>query len=268
MRKINCCVFFVFLLVLLSFNFVLAQEVSLSVSLDQNVYYSSDPVNFDIEIKNSEAVQINIFLDLEIKKIEGGANIENIEKQVIILPNRTHSEKLTFSLETGKYIATTFIKSSDGIILQKDEINFEVYSKTNLIDIKICKDSNCNEISSIFLPNEEIFLNINKLENNQVSGKCITPEGDSFDVIFQNNKARIVSDRIGEHTVTIIIKNGEEISEKTFYFTIQEGITENVGDNISLSYKDYNSWYILLVIIIILIIGAFYILYRIKKNKL
>lgn len=114
------------------------------------------------------------------------------------------------------FIAAVLLLALSGAAAQS------IYFQTGSVEMKTCTDLGCQWEASQFLPNEEIYLVVGNLEGISIEGKVRTPEGDSFQLYFVENKARIVSDRIGEHEITVTASGQEPLMEGTLYFTITE----------------------------------------------
>ena len=256
MIKNKITLFGVFLVLTISLSYPVHAQIDLHAFLDKEVYFLEDLIELNVELNNLGDGGMDGTLLIEFKTSEGiGADIPTIEKQIRVPVNETYSETFNVPLVVGDYLARVLLKSADGQILHEENLAFIVYPEPISLNIRTCKDEGCEKVSSSFLPGENIILSINADGWVPIDARCITPEGDTFEVIFLDTKAKIVSDRIGEHTLIITATKEGRIVEETIFFSVGKEKT-----------KDY--WiYLLALGIIVLVIGMVILIRYFVKRK-
>lgn len=235
---------------------VMAHNIQLNIALDKEVYFIGDIVKISIKVGNLENSQLNSTLLIEFTTENGEkANIPSIEKKITIKSGSFYSDALNFPAIIGEYNARILVKNYAGAILSEKNIPFVVYSQPIYVDMKTCKNEACEQEETQFLPNEDIFLIVNAPEGVFIRGHVITPEGDSFELNFVDNKAKIVSDRIGTHTIIVTVTKEGQSKEDTASFVIEKKQSLNIVP-------------LILIILVIAIITVVIIIIYIKRKRL
>ena len=89
------------------------------------------------------------------------------------------------------------------------------------LDVHLCKDYDCEKITSTFYEGEKIFLSVETQENITLKGEYINPDGQIFSINFISHQAEFASTILGEHKLIITGSNERYGTQKIIYFNIE-----------------------------------------------
>jgi hypothetical protein len=258
------------LIIINLYSIINAQNIDLTTSINNNVFYKGDNIKINLELINLENKNVDLKIIMNIESNNGKNSYNSIEKDIALESIKTYIYTLNFTSDfVGEYDARVLLKNKNGFLIKENSIPFKVISKESEpldLEIKTCKYSNCtfssgdidisySETESNFIKGERVYV-VTKISGDvELVGGYITPKNETYQLKFINGIAEFYPEDIGEYKIfTSIINNQGNNMDKNLYIELKEK-----KPNLFI-----NLLYIILIVLIILMIV--YILINLIKT--